>query len=214
MPDPAPVPVIENGAVDPLRTYGFSDACFAIIITLLVIEIPRPDVGRGWLGEALLEAWPAYLAYALAFLYVGVIWLNHHAVFRLVQTVDVRLNAINLGIIGTSALVPFPTGVLAEAFNHGSAADERAAVALYGIIAALMSAAWIPLFPYLERNGERLTPAVPAGYFRQQRIRPWFGVVAYIGAIAAGWFLSPWAAITGFVAMIAYHAWTSEGLKA
>ena len=140
---------------DAQRAYGFSDGCFAIIITLLVIEIPRPEAERGQLGEALLRAWPAYAAFALAFIYVGVIWLNHHGLFRLVRRVDVGLNAINLGIIGTASLMPFPAGVMAEALDHGSLADQRAAVILYGLVAALMSAAWAPLFPIWSASGPR-----------------------------------------------------------
>ena len=200
-------------ATDAQRAYGFSDGCFAIIITLLVIEIPRPEAEPGGLGLALLRAWPAYAAFALAFIYVGVIWLNHHGVFRLIRRVDVRLNAINLGIIGTAALMPFPTGILAEAFSVGNLADERAAVVLYGTIAALMSAAWAPLFPYLERNRQTLKAEVPPGYFRKQQVRPWMGVLAYLAAISAGWFVDPRLAIAGFVLMIAYHAWTSEGVN-
>jgi uncharacterized membrane protein len=52
------------------------DGVFAIIITLLVLEIQRPNAAPGKLAEELVKEWPSYLAYAGAFLYVGVIWLN------------------------------------------------------------------------------------------------------------------------------------------
>lgn len=93
------------------------------------------------------------------------IWLNHHALFRLVERVDPRLNWINLGIIGTSALMPFPTGVLAEALQAGDPRDLAAAITLYGLVAGLMSAAWLPVFPYLERHRGSLAAHVPPGYF-------------------------------------------------
>ena len=198
---------------DALRVYGFSDGFFAIIITLLVIEIRRPHADEGELGTALIQAWPSYAAFALAFIYVGVIWLNHHGLFKLIKRVDSRLNWINLGILGTSALIPFPTGVLAEAFQAGNLADQRAAVVLYGAIAGLMSLAWAPLFPYLERHRRELAPEVPTGFFGKQRSRPWVGVLAYTAAIFLGWFVSPWIAIIIFVLMVAYHAWTSEGIR-
>jgi uncharacterized membrane protein len=194
------------------RIISFSDAVFAIIITLLVIEIHRPEAPPGGLGAALLEAWPSYAAFALAFVYVGVIWLNHHGLFRHVGYVDLKLNWINLGILGTSALIPFPTGVLAASFESGNLADQRSAVVLYAIVAGLMSAAWLPIFPYLERHRGRLASATTDGFFRRQRTRPIVGVIAYCAAALFGWFIAPALGIAVFVLMVSYHAWTSEGV--
>jgi uncharacterized membrane protein len=197
-----------------MRVEAFSDAVFAITITLLVIEISRPEIGNEELASALLHQWPEYLAFAVSFLYVGVIWLNHHALFASIRQVDVGLNWINLGILGTSALIPFPTGVLASALVEGSHADQQAAVVLYGIVGALMSAAWLPVFPYLHRHSDLLVDPTEAQLYRVQRSRPWVGVISFGVAALVGYFLSPVIAILLFVWMIAYHAATSEGLDA
>lgn len=210
----APLGPHSEGTADPARLLGFSDAFFPIVITLLVIEIHRPEAPPGGLAHALLEAWPSYAAFALAFVYVGVIWLNHHGLFRRVRRVDGGLNWINLGILGTAALIPFPTAVLAEALQSGNTDDQRAAVILYGTFAAFMSAAWAPIFPYLERHRARLAPDVAPGYFAAQRSRPWIGVASYAAAIAAAFLVSPWVSIGIFILIVAYHAWTSEGFGA
>jgi uncharacterized membrane protein len=197
-----------------MRVEAFSDAVFAITITLLVIEISRPEIGNEELASALLHQWPEYLAFAVSFVYIGVIWLNHHALFASIRHVDFGLNLVNLGILGTSALIPFPTGVLASALVEGSHADQQAAVVLYGIVGVLMSAAWLPVFPYLHRHSHLLVDPSEAQLFRAQRSRPWVGVISFGVAALVGYFLSPVIAILLFVWMIGYHAATSEGLDA
>jgi uncharacterized membrane protein len=69
-------PQDEGGLTETTRTAGLSDGVFAITITLLVLEIHRPDYKANGLLDALLENWPSYLAYAVSFLYIGVLWLS------------------------------------------------------------------------------------------------------------------------------------------
>jgi len=131
------------------RTAALSDGVFAITITLLVLEIRRPENYKpGGLLHALLENWPSYLAYTVSFLYIGVLWLNHHSLFSKLRRVNLGFRWINLGILFTTAILPFPTAVLASALAPGNSSyDQRVAVTFYALAAAAMSASCSPSSP-------------------------------------------------------------------
>lgn len=117
----------------PARVEAFSDGVFAIIITLLVLDIrvPREATLHGEpLVEALLRQWPVYVAYALSFLQVGVVWANHHTMFHHIRRSDHVLLVYNLLLLMCVALLPFTSALLAE-YARGSDDDLRLSALVY-----------------------------------------------------------------------------------
>lgn len=98
------------------RIAFFSDAVFAIAITLLIIEIHPPHLTRGdssavaW--KKLLERGPEFLGLAVSFLLIGTTWLRHHQLFKYISNFDVQFMAINLVLLFTIILFPFSTSFL------------------------------------------------------------------------------------------------------
>ncbi|MGQ5261496.1 TMEM175 family protein [Micromonospora sp. ZYX-F-536] len=195
------------------RLTAFSDGVFAIVITLLVIELRVPEYHEGELLTGLLDEGASYLAFVVSFIYIGVLWLNHHALVRLIRGTTLALSWINLGILFGAVIIPFPTAVLASAFTHGDTADRRAAVALYALAAALMSAPWLVFFGYLRRHPVLLRRGVSPEYVQAQRLRPVTGLVLYGLSGLLGWFVNPLLGLIGVIVMVMYHAFTSEGLR-
>jgi uncharacterized membrane protein len=194
------------------RLEAFSDGVFAITITLLVFDIVRPNYDPGRLGERLLAQWPNYVAFLASFFYVGIIWLNHRAVFSRVRFCDRSLHLANLFILLTSGLIPFPTALLSTTLQGHNASDAIVAVEIYAAIGGCMCLAWLALFHILAIHPYLQEDYVEAGYFSQERHRALFGVVLYAVAGAVGWAYSPSLALLIFLALPLFYAITSEGL--
>jgi len=110
---------------DTVRLVAFSDAVFAITVTLLALEI-RPPADYANLLHGLLALWPSYLAYAVTFLLIGQVWANHHVMFDHIHLADRAVLLLNTLLLMVVALLPFATSVLAGALRRGE--GERTAV--------------------------------------------------------------------------------------
>lgn len=118
------------------RVEAFSDGVFAIAITLLILEIKVPTPNQGNLAAALLRQWPSYVAFLLSFVYIGVMWINHHRMFTLIRRSTDVLLVLNLLLLLGVTVVPFPTAVLAA---HLGGPGERTAALIYNATFVLIA---------------------------------------------------------------------------
>ena len=125
---------------DSRRLEAFSDGVFAILITLLVLDIKVPTAAAATspalLWSALLERWPSYFAFALAFGTVLVAWVGHHMLLQGVRVVTMRLVFLNGLFLLTVTFLPFPTSLVAEYLTKPAA---PVAAAVYAGVNALNS---------------------------------------------------------------------------
>jgi uncharacterized membrane protein len=133
----------------PGRLVSFSDAVFAITVTLLVLEI-RPPTDYSNLLHELVALWPSYLAYALTFLFIGQVWANHHVMFDHIRAADRVILLLNTLLLMIVAFLPFATSVLAGAVRSGH--GLRTAVVLYGIVFDATALTFNAVWQYARRH--------------------------------------------------------------
>jgi uncharacterized membrane protein len=188
------------------RLEAFSDGVFAIAITLLVIELHAPaELEPGeTLAHALWLEWPSYVAYLVSFLTIGVIWLNHHRVFTQVARVDGPLLVLNLNLLLWTALIPFPTSVVADYLGQGGE-QAKTAVAFYSGVFVLMGVSFDALFLWITHDARLLDRLPPPEVVRAARLRFTLGLAVYLLALALS-FLWPPLALALHAAMALYYA--------
>jgi uncharacterized membrane protein len=115
------------------RLEAFSDGVFAIIITIMVLELKVPHEPT---LAALVELAPVFLSYVLSFIFVGIYWNNHHHMLHLTRSINGRVLWANLHLLFWLSLIPFVTAWMGE--NHFATAP----MALYGVIMDLSGFAY------------------------------------------------------------------------
>ena len=181
------------------RVEAFSDGVLAILITIMVLELPKPG-GPGW--SALAHDWPVLLAYALSFLYIGIYWNNHHHMFQAVHRVSGGVLWANLHLLFWLSLVPFVTGWVSEEWVKGHELPV-VPVAVYGIaLLAAGTAYWILQTTLIRAEGAHSALAAAVGRDVKGKIspvlyvtgcllsfvNPWLGVATYF-VVAAIWLI-------------------------
>jgi uncharacterized membrane protein len=119
---------------DPTRVLALSDVVFAIVLTLLVLEVQVPDLGGGQsLGEALDEVRPSFIGFLICFVVVAIAWTGHWDLFALIRRMDRNLVWLNILYLFPLSLVPFGAALISR---HQL---EPVALRMYGLIVVLIT---------------------------------------------------------------------------
>jgi uncharacterized membrane protein len=170
---------------DPKRAVTFSDAVIAIAVTLLILEIQPPE-DTEHLVRGLTELWPSYLAYAITFLLIGQMWVNHHVMFDHIRSADRMLLLLNTLLLMVIASLPFASSLLAHAFESGH--GQRTALVFNGSTYVVAAILFNVIWEYARHGRRLLTSTTDDDTARaiSRRFRPapvWIVVGTALGAV-------------------------------
>lgn len=120
----------------PERINAFSDGVFAIIITIMVLELKRPSSPT---FSALLADWPTWISYITSYIFIAIVWINHHYLLKRTTAATLRLTWANFAHLFSVSLIPFDTDWMAETRL------EPVPVVLYGFVFLLVNLTYLLL---------------------------------------------------------------------
>jgi uncharacterized membrane protein len=174
------------------RIVNFSDGVFAIVITLLVLDIRVPDIPEGLISQELpsriLDLEPKFLSYVISFLVIAIYWQAHHRVFRPIRSYDSTLLWLNVLFLMAISFLPFPTSLLGE---YG---EEQLSVVIYAATAAVASLLLVSISWYAAAEHRLVSSDLDDEAERIQRVQGLAVPVVFLLSIGISFF-SPRAAM-------------------
>ncbi|MGI8475833.1 MAG: TMEM175 family protein [Thermomicrobiales bacterium] len=167
---------------DTARLEAFSDGVIAIAITLLILEVrvpARDALADGSLWQALGDHWPNCVGFLLSFVTIGILWANHHTIFRYIGRADHYLVLINTLFLLSVSVLPFTTALLAEYLGHDG---QRTATIVYTGWFLLVALSFNLLWVHPRRAGLIAADADPravADITRRFRLGPPSYILAF-----------------------------------
>jgi uncharacterized membrane protein len=193
----------QSDVVDTSRIEAFSDGVFAIAITLLVLELHIPQLKPGErLWPALVDEWPQFAAYLTSFAILGIMWVNHHSMFRQIQRADRGLMFLNLFLLLWTALLPFPTNLFAEYLQDDSI-NANVAAAVYSTNLTLAAIAFSTIWWHVLRN-HLVDHDMTRAQQRRSVLRFSVGTLIYAATIGLSFISAPLTLLVQFLLAVYY----------
>jgi uncharacterized membrane protein len=162
------------------RLEAFSDAVFAVAITLLILEINIPEGEHLW--EQLKDQWPSFASFFVSFWVIGIIWVNHHGLLDHLKRIDRPVLYLNLLVLMTVVFIPFSTALMAEHLKHGES-DETVAAIVYALAFLAMGLAFNVFWTYIVKHRRELGVEIPDEEVRRMSVGFMIGTPLYAVAL-------------------------------
>ena len=181
---------------------------FAVAITILVFNLL--PISTGPLStHLLLKNWPAYFAYAVSFLTIGIMWLNHHGLFGRITKVDRPLLLLNLFLLMGIVAIPFPTALVAAHLNDSS--EGEVAAMTYGLVMIAISVGYGAIWSYVVAHQRALNARGDMAIRRASTARFMAGGAGYIAAVLVA-LVSPVASVIIYGLLAVYYMFEHLGV--
>jgi len=205
------VSAVEPTTNDTARLETFADGVMAIAITLLILEVHVPNVQGRALGSALARQWPSYAGFLVSFLTIGIIWVNHHHMFKLIARTTHAFLMLNVLFLMTICILPFPTALVADYLKNP---DGRvAATAVYGAVMTAIAVMFNVVWRYAGTNHRLLVPGISDEALAKMNRNYLAGPVVY-GLATVIAFVDPWVSLAIFAALAVYWLLPGTGPRA
>jgi uncharacterized membrane protein len=190
------------------RLIFFSDAVFAIAITLLALDIRLPqglgDLNDQALLRELLSIWPRYLGYVVSFLVLGNFWISHHRKYRHIRRYDSVLLQLNLLLLMAIAFIPFPTAILSEYGNRTATIFYALSISLAGLLSTVI---WL----YATHDNRLVDAGMSAAIRRRETRGPLAVIGVFVFSIGVAFINADLAKLSWFVVTVAL--WLATRIK-
>jgi uncharacterized membrane protein len=185
------------------RLEAFSDGVFAIVVTLLVLDLRGPRADTESIAHTLSSQGYTIAAYVVAFLVVGVLWMNHHSMFRIVGQVDRIVLFTNLVLLMLVSATPYTASLFADGLQRGGF-DAKVGAAAFSTVFTVLGFVYSGLWVALTREST-LADDLDHTLARRRILRFGAGNIVYLALIGLS-FVAPLAVLTlqGIVAV--YYA--------
>jgi TMEM175 potassium channel family protein len=193
------------------RLETFADGVMAIAITLLILEIDVPHVEGGSLANALSRQWPSYAAFVVSFLTIGIIWVNHHHMFKLIARTNHTFLMLNVVFLMTICVLPWPTALVAAYIRDP---DSRSvATAVYAGAMVAIAVMFNLVWRYAAANHRLLVPGISDVALAKMNRNYLAGPVIYAATLLIA-FVEPYASLIAFAALDVYWLLPGTGPRA
>ncbi len=196
---------------DTQRLEAFADGVMAIAITLLILEVGVPRVRGGRLAAALAHQWPSYLAFVVSFLTIGIIWVNHHRMFKLIARTTDGFLILNVLFLMTICILPWPTALLADFARDPEARTVVAAI--YGAVMTGLAVMFNLVWRYASTNHRLLARGISDDAIAKANRNYLAGPIVYGGATLIA-FIQPYISLALYGALAIYWLMPGTGPRA